>query len=125
VPTVALIASGMAMLAMTRFGPGVPLLAAMTVAFSAGPALTPLANTAMGEISPAGKRSGVLATAHAVASLGGVIAPFVSGLIAQTAGFDAALDLAAGLLLVGALLAALGIRPERDVIGYGPQLPVE
>lgn len=125
VPTVALIASGMAMLAMTAFGPGVPLLAAMTVAFSAGPALTPLANTAMGEISPAGKRSGVLATAHAVASLGGVIAPFVSGLIAQTAGFDAALDLAAGLLLVGALLAALGIRPERDVIGYGPQLPVE
>ena len=119
VPAAALLLGGVAMLAMSRLGAGVPLLLAMAVAFSAGPALTPLAAAAMAEISPGGRRSGVLATAHALANVGGVVAPLASGLIVDLAstesiGFTVALDLAGGLLLVGAVLAATAIRPDRD-----------
>ncbi|SHN26476.1 MFS transporter [Cryptosporangium aurantiacum] len=118
VPAVALVAGGIALFAMSRVGAGWPLLAAMAIGFSAGPALTPLANAAMAEISPPAQRAAVLATAHAFVTTGSVASPFVSGLIvdlasSESVGFTAALDLAAVLLLVGAALAATAIRPDR------------
>ena len=118
VPAVAMVAGGLALLAMSRLGAGWPLLAAMTVAFSTGPALTPLANAAIADVCPPAQRSGVLATAHAFATTGSVAAPFASGLVVDLAstestGFAAALDLAGVLLLAGAAVAATAIRPDR------------
>ncbi|MFG1921516.1 MFS transporter [Cryptosporangium sp. NPDC048952] len=118
VPAVAMVAGGLALIAMSRLGAGWPLLAAMTIAFSTGPALTPLTNAAIADVCPPAQRSGVLATAHAFATTGNVAAPFASGLIVdlaptESAGFAAALDLAGVLLLAGAALAATVIRPDR------------
>ncbi|GAA0255868.1 MFS transporter [Cryptosporangium japonicum] len=117
VPAVAMVAGGIALIVMSRLGAGWPLLAAMTVAFSTGPALTPLTNAAIADVCPPAQRSGVLATAHALATTGNVAAPFASGLVvdlapSESAGFAAALGLAGVLLLAGAALAATTIRPD-------------
>ncbi|GAA3393634.1 MFS transporter [Cryptosporangium minutisporangium] len=121
VPAVAMVAGGIALFAMSRLGAGWPLLAAMAVAFSTGPALTPLANAAIADISPPAQRSGVLATAHAFVTTGSVASPFVTGLVVDLArnesvGFTAALDLAGVLLLGGAVVAATVIRPDRHAL---------
>ncbi|KOV52673.1 hypothetical protein ADL00_36170 [Streptomyces sp. AS58] len=110
--------AGVCMLLTTRVGP-VALLPLLVLAFSAGNGQTPLTNAAIADICPADRRGAALGLSYAVASLSSLLAPYVTGRIIDAApdpgvGYGRAFDLAACLLIGGALLAALLVRPDRD-----------
>jgi MFS family permease len=120
----ALLVAAAATVAIPRVGTGPLLLVAVAIAFSAGTGLTPLTSAAIADVSPPGRRSGVLCTAFAVAAMGSVASPFVTGRIVDLSrsddvGFGHAMDLTAVLLVVGAVLAAVLLRPERDAAALG------
>jgi MFS family permease len=111
--------AGGALLLMTRMSPGVPLLVAMAIAFSAGNVQLPLSNAAIADVVPPRQRAAILGIWYAGVSIASILSPYVSGLIIQAApsvaeGYKRAFGLAAILMLLGALVAALFVRPDRD-----------
>ncbi|WP_329334055.1 MFS transporter [Streptomyces sp. NBC_01352] len=112
--------AGVCLLLVTRADPAA-LLPLLIVAFSAGNGQTPLTNAAIADICPAGRRSAALGLSYALAALSSLLAPYVTGRIIDAApteavGYGRAFDLAACLLIAGAVLSALLIRPDRDAL---------
>ncbi|WAZ25612.1 MFS transporter [Streptomyces cinnabarinus] len=119
--------AGVCLLLMTRV-PAAALLPLLVVAFSAGNGQTPLTNAAIADICPPARRSAALGLSYALAALSSLIAPYVTGRIIDAApneatGYDRAFDLTAWLLIAGAVLSALLIRPDRDARGHGRKTP--
>ncbi|MEU8756658.1 MFS transporter [Streptomyces chartreusis] len=113
--------AGMCLLLATRAGPALLLLPLLVLAFSAGNGQTPLTNAAIADICPAGRRSAALGLSYALAALSSLLAPYVTGRIIDAApteavGYGRAFDLAACLLIAGAVVSALLIRPDRDAL---------
>ncbi|MFF0736146.1 MFS transporter [Streptomyces chartreusis] len=113
--------AGMCLLLATRAGPAALLLPLLVLAFSAGNGQTPLTNAAIADICPAGRRSAALGLSYALAALSSLLAPYVTGRIidaapAEAVGYGRAFDLAACLLIAGAVVSALLIRPDRDAL---------
>ncbi|WP_406497730.1 MFS transporter [Streptomyces sp. NBC_01604] len=113
--------AGVCLLLVTRADPAALLLPLLIVAFSAGNGQTPLTNAAIADICPAGRRSAALGLSYALAALSSLLAPYVTGRIIDAApteavGYGRAFDLAACLLIAGAVLSALLIRPDRDAL---------
>ncbi|MFE5818843.1 MFS transporter [Streptomyces sp. NPDC056479] len=113
--------AGVCLLLATRAGPAVLLLPLLVLAFSAGNGQTPLTNAAIADICPAGRRSAALGLSYALAALSSLLAPYVTGRIidaasTEAAGYGRAFDLAACLLIAGAVVSALLIRPDRDAL---------
>ncbi|MGH3439215.1 MAG: MFS transporter [Sciscionella sp.] len=99
-------------------------IAMITVAFSFGGIVLTIGSTVTGEISPTRQRGAILSIYAAVATLAGVIAPYVTGRIIEaaatpTAGYTIAFTIAGVLLLLGGLPALLFVRPERDARRFG------
>ncbi|MDQ1050931.1 MFS transporter [Streptomyces sp. V4I2] len=112
--------AGVCLLLVTRAGPAA-LLPLLIVAFSAANGQTPLTNAAIADICPVGRRSAALGLSYALAALSSLLAPYVTGRIIDAApteavGYGRAFDLAACLLIAGAVLSALLIRPDRDAL---------
>lgn len=110
--------AGGCLLLMTR-APSAALLPLLVLAFSAGNGQTPLTNAAIADICPPGRRSAALGLSYALAALSSLLAPYVTGRIIDAApteavGYDRAFDLTAWLLIAGAVLSMLLIRPDRD-----------
>ncbi|MBC2903721.1 MFS transporter [Streptomyces cupreus] len=110
--------AGVCLLLMTR-APSSALLPLLVVAFSAGNGQTPLTNAAIADICPPGRRSAALGLSYALAALSSLVAPYVTGRIIDAAsneatGYGRAFDLTAWLLIAGAVLSVLLIRPDRD-----------
>lgn len=119
--------AGLCLLLATRAGPAALLLPLLVLAFSAGNGQTPLTNAAIADICPPARRSAALGLSYALAALSSLLAPYVTGRIIdaapnETVGYGRAFDLAACLLIGGALLAALLIRPDRDARTLRPAL---
>ncbi|MFJ8636737.1 MFS transporter [Streptomyces sp. NPDC093568] len=113
--------AGVCLLLATRAGPAALLLPLLVLAFSAGNGQTPLTNAAIADICPAGRRSAALGLSYALAALSSLLAPYVTGRIidaapTEAAGYGRAFDLAACLLIAGAVVSALLIRPDRDAL---------
>lgn len=113
--------AGMCLLLATRAGPAPLLLPLLVLAFSAGNGQTPLTNAAIADICPAGRHSAALGLSYALAALSSLLAPYVTGRIIDAApteavGYGRAFDLAACLLIAGAVVSALLIRPDRDAL---------
>ncbi|WP_432193562.1 MFS transporter [Streptomyces sp. bgisy027] len=113
--------AGICLLFATRAGPAVLLLPLLVLAFSAGNGQTPLTNAAIADICPVGRRSAALGLSYALAALSSLLAPYVTGRIidaapTEAAGYGRAFDLAACLLIAGAVVSALLIRPDRDAL---------
>ncbi|WP_328875361.1 MFS transporter [Streptomyces sp. NBC_00287] len=111
--------AGVCLLLMTRAAPAALMLPLLVVAFSAGNGQTPLTNAAIADICPPGRRSAALGLSYALAALSSLLAPYVTGRIIDAApneaiGYGRAFDLAAWLLITGAALSVLLIRPDRD-----------
>jgi MFS family permease len=116
--------AGVCLLLVTRVGPAPLLLPLLVLAFSAGNGQTPLTNAAVADICPPARRSAALGLSYALAALSSLLAPYVTGRIIDAApteavGYGRAFDLAGWLLIGGALLAALLIRPDRDARALG------
>ncbi|WP_060513407.1 MFS transporter [Pseudomonas sp. NBRC 111124] len=72
------------------------------VMYSVGPAM-------LAEFTPAGQRGGILAIGNGIASLAGLAAPVVTGLLVQGAGAEHPAGYAQGFLVCGAVLGVAGL----------------
>ncbi|MGW7264944.1 MFS transporter [Streptomyces sp. NPDC054842] len=122
--------AGVSLLLATRAGPTALLLPLLVLAFSAGNGQTPLTNAAVADICPARRRGAALGLSYALAALASLLAPYTTGRIidaapTEAAGYSRAFGLAACLLIAGAVLSALLIRPDRDalILGATPPAP--
>ncbi|MBT8764921.1 MFS transporter [Metapseudomonas boanensis] len=83
------------------------------VMYSVGPAM-------LAEFTPSGQRGGILAIGNAIASLAGLSAPVVTGLLVHGAGADHPDGYAQGFLVCGAVMVVAGLiglrllNPERS-----------
>ncbi|WP_431972389.1 MFS transporter [Nocardia sp. bgisy134] len=117
--------AGICMLAVTRLDVAPLVLLVVVIAFSAGNAQTPLVNAAIADICPDRQRSAALGTSYAVAAVASLLAPYVTGRLIDAApspsvGFAMAFDLAGLLLVAGAAVSMLAIRPDRDQLRTDP-----
>jgi MFS family permease len=97
---------------------GFLLLVSVAIAFGAGIALAPLVASAVADLVPVDRRPVALCIGTAISSLGAVVSPWATGRLldlagSESAGFDAAFRLAAGLALLGGI-CLLFLHPERD-----------
>jgi ACS family D-galactonate transporter-like MFS transporter len=72
------------------------------VMYSVGPAM-------LGEFTPSSQRGGILAIGNAVASLAGLSAPVITGMLVQGAGAAHPLGYAQGFLVCGGVLVVAGL----------------
>ncbi|WP_267241960.1 MFS transporter [Streptomyces sp. PR69] len=113
------LAAGLCLLLSTRVTVAALLLPLVVIAFSAGNGQTPLTQAAIADVCPPARRSAALGLSYAVAALSSLLAPYVTGRIIdaaphEAAGYAHAFDVAAWLLVAGAVVSALLIRPDRD-----------
>lgn len=114
-----LMGSGVSMLLFTVIGEGILQMILITLSFSLYAATYAIAFSAVSDIAPQRQRGFVLSLLIGVASLAGIIVPWLLGKLvaaAETplAGYTNGFFLISILLMVGGTVVALLIRPERD-----------
>lgn len=118
-PSAMVLLSAAALFAFPRVDSPVAKLALITVAFSFCMVMAVVMVSVVAEITPTGQRGGVFGLMSALATLGAVLSPTVTGwlldgAVGQLEGFNRVFALTAALLLVAGVVGALFIRPERD-----------
>ncbi|MHA6799494.1 MFS transporter [Bounagaea algeriensis] len=118
-PAVALLICGLAMAVLPYLG--IPWLAVVVVSvgYGFGASIFPLVNAGVSEIVPPRQLAGTLGVFLAIMSTGGLVGPYLTGVIVDAAGTPAAGYATAfqvfGLIaLVGGAIALLTVNPERD-----------
>ena len=102
------------------FGTGIPVKIALTTLGVALPsAIYFISNAVVGEITPPTQRGALLAIGTAVASSGGLLAPYMMGSVIESAttpldGFNTGFFMCGVILLVGGAIAMAFINPERE-----------
>ncbi|MEB8340695.1 MFS transporter [Streptomyces endophyticus] len=125
---VGILVAGVAMLLFPVAPGGWPQLALLTVAFGLGGILFAIGVTVTSEITPTRQRGSVLSITVGIVTTAGLLAPYVTGLIIESApdpaaGYGLAFTAAGALMLVGGLLAVIFARPERDARRLGRTHP--
>jgi MFS family permease len=113
--------AGAALLVMTGTGAATMATVMITIATATATLQIPLGNAALADAVPAAQRSAVLGVWYGTVSLASIAAPYVTGLILDSApsvadGYRYAFVLAGVLLVVGGGLAALLIKPDRGAV---------
>ncbi|NYE47056.1 MFS family permease [Spinactinospora alkalitolerans] len=121
------IAAGFAFIGFV-YAPGLYPKLACSVLGGIGLIAFPVGSTVIGQIAPAARRAGVLGTYAAVYGLAGIIAPWLTGLIAeqaatQEAGLNNAFLFWGVLTVVCGAVALACTRPERDAARIGSAPP--
>ncbi|MFF7240060.1 MFS transporter [Streptomyces collinus] len=114
-------ALGCCALSQTAYGPLTPLL--LLVGFGLCGTMSTVAVTTVAEFVPARRRGGALGLMNAVVTIGGLIAPALTGYMVDAqgqAGYQHAVLLAAVLLALGGIAAVTLIDPARDARRLGP-----
>ena len=78
-----------------------------------------ISNAVVGEIAPAAQRGALLAIGTAVASSGGLLAPYIMGSVIESAttpldGFNTGFFMCGVIMLVGGAMAVALVNPERE-----------
>lgn len=118
-PATGLLLCGLALTTLPYIG--IPMLAVVVVSvgYSFGASIFPLLNSAISEIVPPQQLAGTLGVFLAITSAGGLLAPYLTGVIVDNAtsaaaGYATAFQVFGIVAVVGALLALLMVNPERD-----------
>jgi MFS family permease len=116
---VGVLVSGVTMLAMSQVHTGVLVVVLMTMGFAAGSAMVPLSSAAIADFVPVGQRAAMMGMWYGAASIGSIAAPYVSGLLIDSApspavGYERMFILAGVLLVAGGLAAMLLMRADQD-----------
>ena len=110
--------AGLAMAAFALAPAGWPKIVCMVIGFSIGGVIFPIAQTVCAEITPTGRRGGVLGAYAAVYATSGVAAPYLTGELIDSgngaAGYQTTFLISAALLVLGGIAAVVFIRPARD-----------
>jgi sugar phosphate permease len=119
VPAAGLLVCGLALTTLPLISTPIIAVAVVSIGYAFGAAIFPLFNSAVSQIVRPGQMAGTLGVFLAVMAIGGLIAPYATGLIVDAAatpleGYELAFQVfgvAAAVAAVGALLA---VNPERD-----------
>jgi ACS family D-galactonate transporter-like MFS transporter len=115
------VALGGAALAIMPMCPGIWAKIALTTIGVALPAVIyAIGNTVVAEITPPAKRGAVLAMGTAVGTSARLLAPYIMGSVIETAttpldGFNTGFVICGAIMLVGGIIGAALIHPEREV----------
>ncbi|WP_051124791.1 MFS transporter [Amycolatopsis benzoatilytica] len=127
---IAVVLSGIAMLAFPHVGAGWLQIALLTIAFSLGGVVFAIGMTVNAEISPTRQRGAVLSISVGLVTTAGLIAPYLTGLLIQSAsspavGYTLAFSIGGVLSLVGGVVSIVFVRPERTArrLGLRPVNP--
>src|SRR5262249_17516017 len=111
---------GGAALAILPYVPGTPVKIALTTLGVALPSVIfVISNAVIGEIPPPPERGALLAIGTAVASSGGLLAPYIMGSVIESAttpldGFNTGFFICGLIMLVGGAIALACVNPERE-----------
>jgi len=114
------VALGGAALAIMPYVPGIAAKIALTTIGIAVPSVIHvISHTVISELTPVAQRGALLAIGTAVGTSAGLLAPFVTGSIIETAatplaGFNTGFMICGLIMLAGGLIGMALIRPERD-----------
>jgi MFS transporter, ACS family, D-galactonate transporter len=81
-----------------------------------------IGNAVVGEITPIAQRGALLAIGTAVASSGGLLAPYIMGSVIESAttpldGFNTGFFICGVIMLLGGAIAMAFVNPEREAKG--------
>jgi sugar phosphate permease len=119
VPAVGLLICGVTMATLPLVGvPGVAVLV-VSLGYGMGAIIFPLFNAALSQICPPKQLAGTLGVFLALQALGGLVAPFLTGVIVDAAaspaaGYADAFRVFGIAAAVAAVIALLAVNPERD-----------
>ncbi|MGX1128547.1 sugar phosphate permease [Streptomyces glaucescens] len=122
---VAVAVAGLAMAALPFVDARLPLLVLITMAFGAHAVVFPLHYMTAAAVVPPAQRGAVFGIVAATGTLPGLIAPYLTGRLLDSApspdaGYTQAFLLASAVMVTAALVALATIRPERDALRLGP-----
>lgn len=113
--------SGLSMFAFTVVPAGIIQMVFVALAFSLNTASIGVGFTALGDLIHSKKRGGIMGGIVAFSSLAGIVSPLLLGFTVGTsaqasAGYDQGFALVGIMMIVGAIIATLLIRPDQDLI---------
>ncbi|WP_442972555.1 MFS transporter [Rhodococcus sp. JS3073] len=119
VPCIGVIVCGSVLMAMPVFDTPIVAVVAISIGYGFSAMVFPLVNSAISELCPPQQTAGTMGTFIALMAVGGLIAPYATGLIVDNAatpaaGYLLAFQLLGGLGLVAAVLALVFAHPDRD-----------
>ncbi|MBC3192999.1 MFS transporter [Pseudonocardia sp. C8] len=118
-PALGLLVCGTLLAIVPLLGTPWLVVLAISVGYGAGAIALPLSNAAVSEICPPKQMAGTLGVFLAVMSLGGLAAPYLTGVIVDAAatpadGYALAFQLFGLVAVAGGLLALVSMNPPRD-----------
>ncbi|GAB3285307.1 MFS transporter [Parasphingorhabdus pacifica] len=118
-PASGLLICGIALSTLPYISVPVVAVVVVSVGYAFGASIFPLLNSAISEIVPPQQLAGTLGVFLAITSAGGLVAPYVTGVIVDSAvtpaaGYASAFQVFGLVAVVGALLALFAVNPERD-----------
>lgn len=118
-PSVGLLICGAAMATLPYIGTPWIAVAVVSVGYAFGASVFPLFNSAISEIVPPQQLAGTLGVFLAIMSTGGLLGPYLTGLIVDNAaspgdGYALSFQIFGVVALLGGAIAVLAVNPERD-----------
>ena len=119
VPALALLLSGLALVTVPYISTPIIAVLVVSIGYGLGTVIIPLLNAAISEICPPRQMSTVLGIFMALMVTGGLIAPFLTGVIVDRAanaadGYAAAFQIFGAAAVVGAVIALFTVNATRD-----------
>lgn len=120
-PSAGLMICGAAMTTLPYLDTPWVAVAVVSVGYAFGASIFPLFNSAISEIVPPQQLAGTLGVFMAIMSTGGLLGPYLTGLIVDSAvsaedGYALAFQIFGIIALVGGTIALLTVNPERDKV---------
>lgn len=120
-PSGGLVICGAAMTTLPYLDTPWVAVAVVSVGYAFGASIFPLFNSAISEIVPPQQLAGTLGVFMAIMSTGGLLGPYLTGLIVDSAaspadGYALAFQIFGIIALVGGAIALLTVNPERDKV---------
>ncbi|MGW6054787.1 MFS transporter [Streptomyces sp. NPDC055189] len=129
---IAVLVAGLAMASFSFVGDGWPQVLLIAVAFGGNAIVFPLHYMTTAAVVPTQQRGALFGIVAATGTLPGLIAPYLTGHLldtadSQSAGYTGSFLLSAAVMLLSGLTALLCIRPERDALRLGltPDAPAQ
>ncbi|OLM17357.1 hypothetical protein Ae707Ps1_1616 [Pseudonocardia sp. Ae707_Ps1] len=118
-PGCGLLVCGVALVGLPAISSPVLAVVVVSIGYGVGSIVFPLINAAISQICPPHRLATTLGIFLALMALGGLVGPYMTGVIVDGAaspaeGYAAAFQIFGVLALVGGLAALLGMNPERD-----------
>lgn len=118
-PGAGLLICGLTLLALPYLGVPIVAVVVVSVGYGIGSMIFPLYNAGISQLVPPGQLAGTLGVFLALMSVGGLIAPYLTGVIVEAAetpaeGYAAAFQVFGIVAVVAAVIALITVHPERD-----------